>query len=1765
MPLRAQDDAGWKIEDDTQGPNHDRYGEYWTLITPDGTRYRFGYDAGSNWTEPVVSPKVGQPCHNGLGQPCTRTWRWNLDQEQDTNGNTISYGYTTETNHYRRTGTSDDAGYVRGGFLHDVTYGGSDGAPSDQAEFFYVPRCKELATGGDPGEDAKCPEIDKEHASSYPDVPMDLMCEKDCTEHSPSFFITSRLNYIQTQVWDGRTSDGMHPHWADVTRIQAGMRFPPKSPPASPDLWLESLQVTGEYHGTVQLPASVFSPVTLQNRVDYNSKDKDRLEFERLAKIQGELGTDTTVEYGHASDAAACPSGGEEAGGYQQWLAGKKWDDNTQECYRQFYSPQPGQPGQWGIFQKYVVKSVTTQDLLKFTDLEQTTYQYQGAPAWHFGEDPLVPDQYQSWNEWRGYGTVRTIYGDQQEDAPVQQQTITDTTFFRGMDGDRMASGPARKASVTDYAGNTFTDHDYLDGQPLQVRHWKDTGDGPLADVSSERYTYWAAETAHAGSLVPAWMVRPEGDWVRAPMLNGHTRTTWTVTDGYSTTGSGLPTRTVDYGDGSDPQCVTTGYAQNPARWLMDFPGTVDTHAGGPGDGDSCAGPTTARTVTLYDYSQVPGETPSKGNPTQVRVYTDPAHYSATATSYDPSGRVSEVMDPLGNKTITTFSPPTGIPFDAVTTVNALGQKTVTVPTLPFGTPYSVEDPNGNVTGTRYDAAGRLIQVLQPSLAGGQGDTTLTQTFQYKLTFKGTDRISEVPEVISSQLLDTQNQVDRWLTSYAYLDGYGRTRQTDTASPGLPGGRIVTVTSYDARGLTAATSLPFTDDEPAGSGIGYFAPDAIPSLTTTTYDAVQRPVQVNLVSDGKTRWFTGYRYAADVTILTPPSGGATATWTDGHGRTARIQQNYPVRRGAPPLNLATTHYAYNDAGQLASITGPAGSVTSYGYDWAGNKTSADDPDAGRSTYAYNAGGELTSQTDADGTVTSTTYDQLGRRTGLWDGNPDSGTQLAKWTYDNPSTANGTGQLAASTSYSDGGAYTDTVTGYDTRGDITGENIAIPASDGNLSTPDGYTYGYSYNQAGDPVSTTYPQAGGLDRETVTTSYNDQGLPTTLTSDAYPAPGYVTGTGYSYAGRLAGRTLGGTAPAPAVTRYYSWDNSTGRLAWLTTKTAGQDQVQDDVYSYDPAGDLLSDEDRTGGVWQCYGYDQFPRLTQAWTTTRAGGCEGGVRTYEPGTSAYQLSYSYGIAGNTTAVTSGLTTASKTITRYTYPAPGQARPHAPLTVGATSYAYDPDGNLTRQVTGRARQLYDWDPLGQLAMVTGYQPGRRGARVTSFAYDTSGNRLIRRDPDGTVTLYLPGMELDSDGTAVTGTRYYSIGGATVAARATSPGAPGLHWLTGSPQGSPEFQVSADGTGSSGRQKYLPYGALNGASTITATDRGFLGQPYDPSTGLIDDGARYYNPATGQFISPDPAISIGDPDSLNGYAYADDNPSSWTDPTGLCATALYRYCPGEPGTAPGKSPVNVAVPHGGCTADPTAQGCNGTIPVTIPITITSGGTHVTVGNPAVLIPYLPPAQEELYEQLIPGRGAPTLTQMWDALAAACAGPGGGTCPYDLENLALYAASYAQGQDQATRSAGSGGILGLLKTLAGVEGSVAFAAAGLPDLGVEAGAGLAAEDAGSAAAGDAGTDAEQYVYRVHGDQSGPWGHSWTPEDPLAMDNPRAELGLPKVNSGQFLTKASVEDMTGVTQRAALPLDGNPGGGPEWLFPDPQNQLSELWTIPIEPPF
>ena len=78
---------------------------------------------------------------------------------------------------------------------------------------------------------------------------------------------------------------------------------------------------------------------------------------------------------------------------------------------------------------------------------------------------------------------------------------------------------------------------------------------------------------------------------------------------------------------------------------------------------------------------------------------------------------------------------------------------------------------------------------------------------------------------------------------------------------------------------------------------------------------------------------------------------------------------------------------------------------------------------------------------------------------------------------------------------------------------------------------------------------------------------------------------------------------------------------------------------------------------------------------------------------------------------------------------------------------------------------------------------------------------------------------------------------------------------------------------------YIPYGsnyAVSGKEVFMYT-----GKPYDSATGLYYEGARYYDPTTGRFITQDSYPgSPADPLSMNLYVYARDNPERYTDPDG---------------------------------------------------------------------------------------------------------------------------------------------------------------------------------------------------------------------------------------------------------------------------------------------
>ncbi len=83
------------------------------------------------------------------------------------------------------------------------------------------------------------------------------------------------------------------------------------------------------------------------------------------------------------------------------------------------------------------------------------------------------------------------------------------------------------------------------------------------------------------------------------------------------------------------------------------------------------------------------------------------------------------------------------------------------------------------------------------------------------------------------------------------------------------------------------------------------------------------------------------------------------------------------------------------------------------------------------------------------------------------------------------------------------------------------------------------------------------------------------------------------------------------------------------------------------------------------------------------------------------------------------------------------------------------------------------------------------------------------------------------------------------------------------------------------RHDYLPFGEECLTPTCTPLQgdntRKFTGKERDAETGLDYYRARYYDPKIGRFISEDPIKHNG---GLNFYAYVDNSPVNFIDPTG---------------------------------------------------------------------------------------------------------------------------------------------------------------------------------------------------------------------------------------------------------------------------------------------
>ena len=108
--------------------------------------------------------------------------------------------------------------------------------------------------------------------------------------------------------------------------------------------------------------------------------------------------------------------------------------------------------------------------------------------------------------------------------------------------------------------------------------------------------------------------------------------------------------------------------------------------------------------------------------------------------------------------------------------------------------------------------------------------------------------------------------------------------------------------------------------------------------------------------------------------------------------------------------------------------------------------------------------------------------------------------------------------------------------------------------------------------------------------------------------------------------------------------------------------------------------------------------------------------------------------------------------------------------------------------------------------------------------------------------------------------------------------------------------------------RYRPFGETRWAWGVTPTDRrlvlsaaeGYTGRGRRPSAPTGDYNARMYWPGAGRFVSADSIVPRpGNPQNLNRYAYALNNPLRYTDSSGHC---LDDVCGLGSGTGPTTRP-----------------------------------------------------------------------------------------------------------------------------------------------------------------------------------------------------------------------------------------------------------------------
>ena len=539
-----------------------------------------------------------------------------------------------------------------------------------------------------------------------------------------------------------------------------------------------------------------------------------------------------------------------------------------------------------------------------------------------------------------------------------------------------------------------------------------------------------------------------------------------------------------------------------------------------------------------------------------------------------------------------------------------------------------------------------------------------------------------------------------------------------------------------------------------------------------------------------------------------------------------------------------TEYTYNALGLVQTVTDPKGQVTEFAYDACGRNTSVKDALGNISTATYDALGNVIQLQGPSEGATNYTYDDMGRLkrestvsggTKQYEYNAlnviskitNARGQVREISYDVKGRVTGYTSPEGNVSYTyDANDNVLTVT--DSHGTITRTYDALNRV---ISYTDTYgnTIGYEYNTIGKLSKLIYP-----DGTAVTYEYNENHNLIKVTDWANRV------TTYTY--DVNNRVVGVTKPDGSVTTTAYDDKQ--RVTSAVTRTAAGVVITGFEYTYDELSRIVEEKALDKNTKICYNYDTLSRVTE--------------RTVKNATTNAVIStetFTYDAAGNITGGSADDTFVYDTNNRL-------------VSYNGSTVIYDADGNML----SNGSLTCTYDSANRLITAGGhtYTYNAEGVRIrnqrtdadTTYVYDTNCrlSKLLCKTTNGFVTKYVYGGGLIGEEKCGNfKTYHFDNRGSTVAI------------------------TNANGN-IIDTFEYDTYGKL-----ISRTGSSFVIFGYNGRDGVVTDAngliymrARYYSPDMRRFVNADiVAGKISNAVTLNRFAYANGNPVSLVDPSGL--------------------------------------------------------------------------------------------------------------------------------------------------------------------------------------------------------------------------------------------------------------------------------------------